>query len=184
MAYGGIQEFYRLAQERQFNRDFQLRVTTWSDPNVGLELGEDDLLLLRSATLPQIQTSIQQAPFMGMNFNVPGTTVFPGSQNWGVEFYSTQIDNIRSRFEQAILERYNYIGDSSGNLQLPNLGESIVELALVDDNLEPIDDRIYTLEGAFVTQLADVNYNMTANGAIQSFGATVAYQYWYSTSMV
>lgn len=181
----GIQDFYRVARQRQFNRDFQLRVVSWNFdlPENEDVLTEEDLVLLRTAVLPEITTTINTAPYMGLDFNVPGTTKFPGSQNWAVEFYSTQQQNIRARFERAMLRRFDYLQSSTGNLQLPQKG-SIVELQLVDDQLRALNDRIYTLVGAFITNLGAVNYDMTASGAVQRVPATVAYQYWYSTSQV
>ena len=100
----GIKEFYQEAQTRGFQRDFQLRLIDWSVLNdtgdgEGNIMDEEDFVLLKTATLPQMETTINPAPFMGLEFNVPGTTKFPGSKAWNVEFYMTQSKNLRNIFQ-------------------------------------------------------------------------------------
>jgi hypothetical protein len=69
---------------------------------------------------------------------------------------------------------------STGRAMTPrDLRGNIIEMALVDDQLNPI--RTYTLYGAFVTKIEDIGYDLTKNGGIQEVGASIAYQYWEST---
>ena len=184
----GIQEFYSVAQDSGFVRDFQLRITDWKVLNDTGGLGEDDYLMLRTATLPNMQTTINQVPFMGLDFNLPGTTKFPGSQAWNVEFYFQQQNlasgqiggSLRDIFISTMLGNFDFQETSTGNLQLPSRETNYIEMCIVDDNLEPLTN--YRLEGAFITQIGDVTFDLTAGGAVQKIPVTIAYQYWTSFS--
>ena len=181
MAYNqGIQDFYRVAQDTGFTRDFQLRITDWSVLNDAGALNEDDFLMLRTATLPSMQTTVNQVPFMGLDFNLPGTTKFPGSQAWNVEFYFQQDrgdgTSLRDIFISTMLGNFDFQDTSTGNLQLPDRDQNYIEMCTVDDQLEPL--VTYTLQGAFITQVGDVSFDLTAGGAVQKIPVTIAYQYW------
>ena len=169
----GIQDFYRIAAGRGLQRDFQLRITLWNMTNSPV-LTDLDNVLLKTATLPQMETTINPAPFMGLEFNVPGTTKFPGSKAWNLEFYMTQQANLRDTFVTALTTNFN-INNSSGNLRLPPETDT-VQFALVDDNLRAITN--YTLYGAFVAAVGDVSFDLTGSGVIQKIPVTIAYQYW------
>ena len=172
----GIQEFYSVAQETGFVRDFQLRIIDWSVLNDTGGLGEDDFLMLRTATLPSMQTTINQVPFMGLDFNLPGTTKFPGSQAWNVEFYFQQNrgvgTSLRDIFISTMLGNFDFQETSTGNLQLPNREENYIEMCIVDDSLDEL--VTYRLEGAFITQVGDVTFDLTAGGAVQKIPVTIA----------
>ena len=179
----GIKEFYQEAQSRGFQRDFQLRLIDWSVLNdtgdgEGNIMDEEDFVLLRTATLPQMETTVNPAPFMGLEFNVPGTTKFPGSKAWNVEFYMTQSKNLRNIFIATLLNNFNFEDTSTGNMQLPGINSDTIQLALINDNMERITQ--YRLHGAFITSVGDVAFDLTASGAVQKIPVTIAYQYWTS----
>ena len=186
MAYEqGIQNFYSAAQETGFTRDFQLRITPWKVLNNAEFLDEiDALVMLRTATLPSMVTTVNQVPFMGLDFNLPGTTKFPGSQAWNVEFYYQQnlreagysYPSLRELFISTMLGNFDFQETSTGNLQLPNKDDHFIELAVVDDQLSNISN--YWLHGAFITQVGDVAFDLTGAGAVQKIPLTIAYQYW------
>jgi len=171
----GIQEFYQTAAARGFQRDFQLRIAVWKIINSPV-LTDIDTVLLKTATLPQMETTINPAPFMGLEFNVPGTTKFPGSKAWNLEFYMTQKANLRESFIVALRNNFN-IDLSIGNLQLPPQ-DSTVQFSLVNDNLNEITR--YMLHGAFIASVGEVSFDLTGSGAIQKLPVTIAYQYWTS----
>ena len=179
----GIKEFYQEAQTRGFQRDFQLRLIDWSVLNdtgdgEGNIMDEEDFVLLKTATLPQMETTINPAPFMGLEFNVPGTTKFPGSKAWNVEFYMTQSKNLRNIFIATLLNNFNFEDTSTGNMKLPGINSDTIQLALINDNMERITQ--YRLHGAFITSVGDVTFDLTASGAVQKIPVTIAYQYWTS----
>ena len=143
----GIQNFYSAAQDTGFTRDFQLRITEWKVLNNAEQLDEiDALVMLRTATLPSMVTTVNQVPFMGLDFNLPGTTKFPGSQAWNVEFYYQQnlreagysYPSLRELFISTMLGNFDFQETSTGNLQLPNKDDHFIELAVVDDYLNDI----------------------------------------------
>ena len=72
-----IQDFYARATKSGFSRDFQLRVTSFNIGGASLFLDED-LVFIKTATLPGKTISVQTAPFMGLTFNVPGAVSYAG----------------------------------------------------------------------------------------------------------
>lgn len=174
----GIQDFYYQAQTRGFARDFQFRITQFK-VNDGIILGPADLVFLKTANVPSKTIAAISAPFMGLDFQIPGTTQFDGNKSWPVKFYCSQDYNIRNTLETAMYDTFDH-QTSTGRAMAPrDLRGNIIEMALVDDQLNPI--RTYTLYGAFVTKINDIGYDLTKNGGIQEVDATIAYQYWEST---
>jgi hypothetical protein len=167
-----ISDFYANATQRGFARDFQFRITAF---NVnGISLGPDDLVFLKTANLPGKSISTVQAPFMGLDFQIPGTVKFENAA-WAVKFYCTQDYRLRDLLERSMRGTFDE-EESAGNLEPRGLDDNIITLTLIDDNLNPIRD--YTLRGAFLVKLDETGYDLTKNGGIQEVGAAVAYQYW------
>ena len=74
-----ITDFYRVAQERDFSRDFHFRVLSIdAGDSGGISFDEDDLVYVKSASLPGRSIQNKPVPYMGMNFNVPGTVQYDG----------------------------------------------------------------------------------------------------------
>jgi len=73
----GLQDFYQQAQKRGFSRDFQFRVVQIG----GSKLKDEDLVLIKTTSLPGRDMQIQQVIFMGVTFNIPGSPIFTGSDN-------------------------------------------------------------------------------------------------------
>jgi len=169
-----IQEFYYQASQRGFSRDFQLRVTDIQINGQQL-LSEEDLVFLKTASLPGKTVTVQQAPYMGLSFNVPGATTFDGSNSWAVTFYADQALDIRGILENSMMESFDH-NTSTGDISPRNLSQNKIQLTLFDDQLNPI--RSYDLLGAFVTNIGAISYNVTGAGAIQEITTTIAYQYW------
>ena len=70
-----ITNFYKVATQKKFSRDFQLRVSSFIVNNGTDLFGEDDLVYIKSASLPARRIENIQAPYMGLNFNVPGAAI-------------------------------------------------------------------------------------------------------------
>lgn len=173
----GIQDFYFQAQRRGFARDFQLRVVQIG----GAALSDADFVMIKSTTLPGRDMQVQQVPFMGVNFQLPGAPVFKGSDGWDVKFHATQDFLIRGEFERLQLEMFDEQAQGAvgkggkGNLSMPGFDRTI-QLDLIDDNLKTI--RSYYLIGCFIKGISDINYNLQGPGQPVEFDATLAYQYW------
>ena len=64
-----ISDFYRSVQQNDFARQFQFRVVQLANTN----FNESELIYVETANLPGRAINNVQVPFMGLNFNVPGT---------------------------------------------------------------------------------------------------------------
>ena len=169
-----IQDFYQQATARNFSRDFQLRITGFQVNGID-QIGEEDLVFLKTATLPGKTIAVQNAPFMGLNFNIPGTVAYDGSNAWAVTFYCTQDFNLRNMLEASMANTFDQ-ETSIGDMAPRPLESYKIQLTLMDDQLNPV--RTYELLGCFITNLGPISYNLTGSGAVQEITATIAYQYW------
>jgi hypothetical protein len=166
-----ITDFYRVAQQRGFSRDYMLRVLEIGDAR----FNEDDFLYITTKQLPNRTIANQTAPYMGLVFNVPGTAVYAGSDAWVATFRNDIRGDIRSKFEAW--QRQDIFDDqsSTGNINVPGPDRYIV-LQQVDDKLVP--QNTYKLWGVYIKELGTVAYDAQGNGALTTFEATLAYQYW------
>jgi len=161
-----IQEFYAAAQAKEFARDFQFRVRTLGP------FTEDDLLYVTTATLPGKAITNQQVPFMGLNFNVPGSVSYPGSEAWVVNFRCDEGLNIRNKMENWLKEVFDD-ETSTGKYGVPVEEAS---LDLLGKDLNTI--RRYNFIGIYPVTLGDMQYDIQGTGVPQAFDATFAYQFW------
>jgi len=166
-----IQDFYRVAQQRDFARDYMLRVTSLGN-NI---LNEDDFVYITTATLPSRDITNQTATYMGLDFNFPGTVKYPGSATWSVEFRADKASLIRQKLEAW--QRGQVFNDltSTGDLSVRG-PEALITLVQVDDKLTEINK--YNLYGAYIQKLGEVKYDITGTGKPLTFTATLAYHYW------
>ena len=168
-----IRDFYSNASRYGFARDFQFRITTFDVNGVSLE--EDNLIFLKTANLPSKTISTTAAPFMGLDFQIPGTVKFEGNNAWNVTFYCTQNYMLRNFLENSMSSTFNE-RDSTGSMEPKDLNENKIVLSLFDDQLNIV--RRYTLLGAFITKVDEIAYDLTKSGGIVEVKATIAYQYW------
>ena len=162
----GIQDFYAAAQEREFARDFQFRVVTLGPYD------EKDLLYIRTATLPGKSIQNQQVPYMGLDFNVPGSVKYDGSSSWQVTFLCDEGLNIRNKAEGWVKEIFND-ETSSGKYGVP---VEVATMQLLGKNMEAI--RTYNFYGIYLQNIGDLNYDKKGTGQPLDFQATFAYQFW------
>jgi len=161
-----IKDFYAAATAKEFARDFQFRVRTLGP------FTEDDLLYITTATLPGKTINNQPVPFMGLNFNIPGSITYTGSDAWAITFRCDEGINIRNKMENWMKEIFDD-ETSSGKYGVP-VEEATMDL--LGKDLEPI--RRYNFIGIYPTDLGGIDYDVTGNGAPLTFPATYAYQYW------
>jgi hypothetical protein len=166
-----ILKFYDVAKQREFARDFQFRVLSLGP------LTTDDLVYLRTANLPGKEINNQAVPYMGLDFNVPGSVKYTGSSDWAVQFLADEAQNIRSKLEAWMSEIFD-IETSSGKYGVP---AEEATLDLLDKEFKTI--RRYNLVGVYLRTIDPLAYDIKGSGKPQEFGANIAYQYWRQVSL-
>ena len=171
----GIQGFYNQATQRDFSRDFQMRVMTIG-PNV---LTEADNVYITTSNLPGYQINNQKVPFMGLDFNLPGSGSFPGSDSWAIKFRCDQQLNIREKlitWQKSIFNAFPDDVDNSTGAYGPKRDESWADLVVFDRDGQTA--RSIKLIGVYPVKIGDIAYNTTGNGKEVEIDVTLAYQWW------
>jgi len=167
-----IQDFYTQVVNKDFARQHQFRIGDWAVDNTNF-IDEKDFVYLETATLPGRAINNVAVPFMGMNFNVPGTASYPGSDSYAVTFRCDSSYDLRSKLEAATFKTFN---DENSNNNYDISKSSNLTLQLLDKTMKPV--RTYNLYGVWVVSVGDLSYNLGDNGTIQTVPVTLAYQYW------
>lgn len=168
----GIQDFYRVAQQRDFSRDFQLRVMDITDRGAG-QLTQDDLVYVRTAKLPSREITAQDVPYMGLEFNVPGSVKYPGSKEYAIEFYADEELLVRRTIYNWTVRTFN---DATSNGFYGISDASRLTLALLDMNANV--QQIFVLHGVYPRSMGEITYDMTGDGKAVILPVTIAYQFW------
>ena len=173
-----IQDFYRVAQERDFARKFQFRVLDVSNQGVPV-LTQDDLVYVTTADLPSRTINTTQIPFMGLSFNIPGTASYSDSGGYMLNFKADSDTVLRRLFEDWT----NSIFDdetSAGDYRIHS--NSTITLAQLDQNMNAT--HLYKLIGVFPVTVGPLAYDYSDAGTPVDFTATLAYQYWRRSSLL
>jgi hypothetical protein len=166
-----IQDFFRVAQQRDFARDYMLRVVSLGEDT----FNEDDFVYITTATLPDRAIQNQTATYMGLDFNMPGTVKYTGSNAWTVQFRNDKGGLLRKKLEEWQIGKVFDDQTSTGDLA-PRGVDKVIQLNLVNDKLETVNT--YKLYGVYVVSLGTVGYNIAGTGAPLTFNTTLAYHYW------
>jgi len=169
-----IIDFYNVAMEKDFARQFQFRIQKIANTN----FGPSELVYLETATLPGRSITNVPVPFMGLNFNVPGTATYPGSDAWNVTFRCDASYDIRTVLENATFNTFDD-ATSEGTYSIPRNSSDVIITLLGKD--PDIVLREYTLIGAYIVSVGESAYNLGDSGSIVTVPATIAYQYWRVT---
>jgi hypothetical protein len=161
-----IQSFYNAAQEREFARKFQFKVV-----NLG-PFDEKDLLYLQTAALPSKVIQNQAVSYFGLDFNVPGSVKYEGSNSWAVNFWCDEGINIRNKMENYV----KTIFDDQTSTGLYGVPTEIATMALLGKNLETI--RTYQFYGIYPVNTGTLEYDIQSAGEILTMTCTFAYQFW------
>ena len=167
-----IQDFYKVAQTRDFARDFQFRVLDVSNKGVPV-FTEDDLVYATAATLPGKQISPKSVPYNGFEFRIPGTVTYNNSDGFTISFYCDSTTNARIQMENWVTETFND-ETTTGDGVLHN--NSTITLAQLDTQFEVL--RTYKLYGCFPVNSGDIAYSMVGTGEVASMDITLAYQFY------
>lgn len=168
-----ISDFYRSVQQNDFARQFQFRVVQLANTN----FGESELIYLETANLPGRSITNVQVPFMGLQFNLPGTAQYPNSNAYSVRFRCDADYDIRTVLENATFNTFDD-STSTGNYNIAR-NSSVITMNLL--NKSGGTARQYTLYGAYVASVGEMMFNLGDAGTIQTVDATLAYQYWRVT---
>jgi hypothetical protein len=182
----GIQSFYDVAIRNDFARKHQFRILNMdfftNDPssNINLNLnqigaiGPNDLVYMVTANLPEVSFTSNKVPYAGLDFNVPGTIKFPGSDNYQIKFRLPQNHRIRTILENWMSQMFD-IQTTTGNYGIPSRFSNFVA-GLLDNNGNII--KTYKFVGCFAKSTGTVEYDLgdDTNNVID-FTATLAYQW-------
>jgi hypothetical protein len=180
-----ITDFYRVAANREFARDFNFRVisiNTGGATNAAgdvISFGEDDLVYAKTATLPERAITNVPVPYMGLNFNLPGNATYPGSEGYSLTFYADANSKLRQKFEDW--SRYTFDDSNSTGDYLTPKQTSVINLAQLDSKFRTVAQ--YTLVGVSPRSVGAITYSMAAGtGQTIEFTATMAYHYFTRSS--
>lgn len=171
----GIQDFYRVSRERDFTRDFQFRVLNIQTGVNSEQFTDDDLVYLKSATLPGRELTSNATNYMGMQFNIPGSATYTNAEGWQVDFYCDMNSRIRRYFEKQTFDVFDD-ETSTGAYNTPS-NTQVIDLVQLDTQMNPINR--YQLIGAWPKSVGELQYTIAeGKGAPVSFQVTFAYQFW------
>ena len=168
-----INSFFQNAINKDFARTNLFRVLYISSGATNIVFDQQDLVYITTTSLPKRAIKNIAVPFMGLQFNVPGTASYPSSDSWTVTFRMPQDVSIRSKLELWTRRTFDD-ATSTGAYEVKDLGN--IGLALMGKGGQVI--RIYNLIGAYCVNIGDYNLDVTTIGEIVTTQATIAYQYW------
>ena len=172
-----IERFYSVAAGNDFSRDFLFRVTGLNlpGPTGDLAMTEDELVYVKTASVPGRTISDVPVPYMGLNFHIPGAVTYNGAEGYQLTFYLDANSTLRNKLEQASTALFD-VATSTGGYGTP-LYSHYIELTQLDKKLDPIN--IYTLRGASIRAINDLQYNIAGGtGQTVEMTATFAYQFY------
>lgn len=171
-----ILDFYRVAQERDFARDFQFRILS-INPGGGssVTFSEDDLVYARGGQVPVRTIANHELPFMGLQFRLPGAAQYSG------EFQTNFYCDVNSRIRQLMEEWSFQTFDDSTSTGDYFIGResSYVELVQLDSQFETT--AIYKLIGCFPISVGEIQYEVGGTGNAVEFQVNLAYHFWRRT---
>ena len=168
----GIQDFFRVAQERDFTRNHHFRVIDITDRG-GSVCNQDDLVFCEAATLPARAIANIPVPYMGLNFNLPGAAQYTGSDGYQLTFRADGDHIIRTIFEDW---SKNVFDDQTSSGEYRLFRNSQITLGMLNQAGDVT--RQYQLVGVWPVTVGELSFDMKGNGDPISFTATLAYQYW------
>ena len=152
-----ISDFYRVATERDFARDFQFRILSIDSGGASTQtFDEDDLVYCTGGSLPARSITNVEVPYMGLSFNIPGNATYPNSGNYSLQFYCDQNSAIRQKFEDMSRDVFDD-ATSTGNYFTPRQSASI-NLVQLDTQLNEVAG--YKLVGASIREVGAIEYTI------------------------
>lgn len=173
-----IRRFYDRAASIDFARDFLFRVRNINVVSGGVNLvdmGDNELVYVRTASIPGRNINNVEAKFMGLSFNVPGGVTYPGSSDYSLEFYCDANSDLRESMMSASFQTFDDL-TSTGLYSTPGR-DSYITLDQLDQDLNIV--VTYRLVGVSIRNVSDISYEIAeGTGNYKTFTATFAYHYW------
>ena len=168
-----ISDFFRVAQERDFSRDFQFRILSINPGgSSAVNFSEDDLLYCKGGQIPTRNIVSHEVPYMGLQFRLPGAAQYSGQFNSA--FYCDVNSRVRQLMEEWSFQTFDD-STSMGDYFMPR-ESSYVELAQLDSQFEVT--AIYKLIGCFPTEVGDIQYDISGTGNAVEFNVNLSYHFW------
>lgn len=174
-----IQGFYTQAQAKDFARNNLFRVLNINfGGGTEVSFDESDLVYATTAALPGKTIGNVAVPYMGLNFNVPGTVTYDNSESYTLTFRSDESHNLREKFLQVQADTFDD-ADSTGNYFMPT-ADAVIDLVLLDKEMNRVAQ--YQLVGCSIRNVGPQDYNIESAGEIVTFPVTIAYHYFRKTA--
>lgn len=175
-----IADFYTSAQQKDFARDNLFRIININfNNNSNTIIGPTDLVYCRTATLPGKTIVNVAAPYMGLQFNVPGVVQFAGSDSYTMSFYCDQASALRDKFLQVVDDTFS-VDSSTGNYFIAG-PTAVIDMAQLDKQLNVVNQ--FQLVGVSIRKVGDMAYDISGGtGQVVNFDVTVAYHFWNNTT--
>jgi len=129
--------------------------------------------MCQAAQLPAASMSSIEIPYFGRKIKVAGERSF---DNWTLSIMNDEDFKVRSLFEKWS----NALNSLETNIRSGGLGAENYKADL--DVIQYAKDgeiiRAYTVIGAFPTDVSSIDVNWSSTGTVQTFSATLAYDYW------
>jgi hypothetical protein len=179
-----INTFFNLASQRQFARDFFMRVKQIKLPGLSLD-GETDLVFAKTASIPGRDIEDKTVNYSGQTFHLNGKSSYPGSEGYSIEFYHTQDLDLRKKLEKASRTAFDN-ETTTGQMCMPG-PESYIMLDLLGvpcgqgnsggQGFEVLDE--IKLVGVSIRNIGDIAYQIAdGTGEILSLPCTFSYHFY------
>jgi hypothetical protein len=165
-----ISDFYNVAQERDFARDFQYRIINIRSDNFAIT--EEDLVYAKGGEVPARTIQNHTAPYMGLDFNVPGAPSYSGT--FSLNFYCDNASTIRRLFEEWSFNTFDE--ETSGGDYFVPKPTSVLDMVQVDPQFRPV--ARYQLVGVYPQEVGAMTYDITGAGAPIEMAVTLQYHFW------
>ena len=165
--------FYQTSIERGFSRDFQARVTNLVLN--GAELGQEDLVYLKSFALPEKRQNITTVKYYGVDIHSTGLRDYGDSKRWDLTFYCDQTLYLKRWFDDR-LESVAANSDNRINANPVPGNTNYAIISVIDDNLMPV--VTYKLIGLFVVGVPGLVYSLDGAGKVLELKVTLGFQKW------
>ena len=170
-----IQDFYKVAQDRDFLRKNQFRVLSINaGAGFNINFNTDDLVYAVAADLPNRTISMSEVSFLNLKFNIPGNVTYEGSKDYKITFYCDQKNELWSKFDEWTRQIFDD-ETSSGNYFAPKASATIT-LVQLDNNLNPF--KKITLVGVVCKNVSPIKYDVRSNADAMTFDASLSYHFW------
>lgn len=166
-----LNNFYRVATTRGFSKDYLARVTNIKFSN-GFVLEPDDLIYIKSFSLPSFKVQVAEHKFQGFNYMEPGNVEYNKGNYITITFYADQYLTLRLFFEKLV--------DAQRGRQFSDIGDAFVKssentmtISIMDENL--VAKQKFILEQVFVVDIGNMPYDVAGSGKVQEMTITFGY---------